>query len=300
MTTRHELSGIIVGIDDSASAAAAVVWAAKDAESRGLPLRIVHVVPPIVVPSAPWPELPAPASFAVYEEDRRREIVETAYKLALEATSAHRAPHTTTAVFNGPIVPTLVDLSAEADLMVVGCLGESAVPRALLGSISSGVVHRARCPVAVVHGEHTPAPDAPVVVGIDGSAASELATSIAFDEASRRNAELIALHAWTDMGPLEFPSANWAPIEFENLKAREEEVLAERLSGWQEQYPDVRVRRIVVCDRPALRLLEQAEGAQLIVVGNRGRGGFAGMLLGSVSTAIVHSAQIPVVVARHA
>ncbi|MGD9619918.1 MAG: universal stress protein [Mycolicibacterium sp.] len=300
MTERHNQSGIVVAVDDSASASAAVVWAAKDAASRGLPLRIVHVVPPIVVPAAPWPELPAPPSFAVYEEDRRRQIVANAHKLALEATSAHPAPQTTTAVLNGPVVPTLVDLSAEVDMIVVGCLGETAVPRALLGSVSSGVVHQARCPVAVIHGERTPAPDAPVVVGIDGSAASEAATAIAFEEASRRDADLIALHAWTDMGPLEFPSVNWAPIEFENLKVREEEVLAERLSGWQEQYPDVRVRRMVVCDRPALRLLEQAEDAQLIVVGNRGRGGFAGMLLGSVSTALVHSAQIPVIVARQA
>lgn len=99
------------------------------------------------------------------------------------------------------------------------------------------------------------------------------------------------------MGPLKFPSTNRAPIEWANIKVREEEVLAERLSGWRNRYPDVAVNKIVVCDRPAPRLLEQAENAQL-VVGSQGRGGFSGMLLGSVSRAVVNSAQIPVIVAR--
>jgi nucleotide-binding universal stress UspA family protein len=137
-----------------------------------------------------------------------------------------------------------------------------------------------------------------VVVGIDGSPASELATEIAFDQASRRGVDLVALHAWSDMGPIEFASANWAPIEWRNIKVAEEEVLSERLSGYSERYPNVTVRRVVVSDRPAPRLLEQAAEAQLLVVGCRGRGGFAGMLLGSVGSAVVNSAQIPVIVAR--
>lgn len=100
------------------------------------------------------------------------------------------------------------------------------------------------------------------------------------------------------MGPLEFGSFGRAPIEWANLKVEEQEVLSERLSGWRERYPDVVVHKMVVSDRPVPRLLEQAETAQVLVVGSRGRGGFTGMLLGSVSRAVVNSAEIPVIVAR--
>ena len=228
----------------------------------------------------------------VYSQAQEKEsarILEQAHKVAVEAAAPDRASQVTSEVLHEPIVPGLVDLSKTAGLVVVGCRGEGGVAGALLGSVSSGLVHHAHCPQPS---------QAPVVVGIDGSPTSELATEIAFDEASRRGVELVALHAWTDMGPLEFPRTNWAPIEWRNYKEQEEEVLSERLSGYRDRYPDVAVRKVVVSDRPAPRLLEQAEHAQLVVVGSHGRGGFTGMLLGSVARAVVHSARVPVIVAR--
>jgi nucleotide-binding universal stress UspA family protein len=194
------------------------------------------------------------------------------------------------------VVPALVDLSKEAEMMVVGARGLSAISRRLVGSVSSGLVHHAHCPVAVIHDEDplmpTPAM-APVVVGIDGSPASEAATAIAIDEASRRGVELVAVHAWSDYGAYALPGVTWS-----DMQKDAEEILAERLAGWQERYPDVTVRRVVVPDRPAHQLLEQSESAQLTVVGSHGRGGFAGMLLGSVSAAVAESARMPVIVAR--
>jgi nucleotide-binding universal stress UspA family protein len=78
------------------------------------------------------------------------------------------------------------------------------------------------------------------------------------------------------------------------------EILAKRLSGWQEHYPDVRVRRRIVPDRPAARLIEESARAQLVVLGSRGRGGFARLLLGSVSTSVAESSTAPLVVLRAA
>ncbi|PRC43769.1 universal stress protein [Mycobacterium sp. ITM-2017-0098] len=296
MTVPRTENEIVVGIDGSASSAAAVEWAAHDAQLRDRPLRLVHVVPPIVMPAMPWPELPV--TYAQVAEDRAHQIVEQSYTLAVGASSPGRSSQIATEVVGGPIVSTLVGLSKAAEMIVVGSLGETAATRAVLGSVSSALVHRAHCPVAVIHGERPRSLEAPVVVGVDGSEASELATEIAFAEASQRRVDVVALHAWSDMGPLGFPDFGWAPIDWRNMKELAEKEFAGRLSGWRDRYPEVRVLPVVVCDRPANRLLEQAESAQLIVVGSHGRGAATSMLLGSVSSAIVHSAQIPVIVAR--
>lgn len=285
----------MVGVDGSASSTAAVEWAAREAQLWDRPLHVVHVVPPIVMPATPWPELPV--AYAEFAEDQARQITRDAYKVAVEAAPG-RIATITTAVLGGPILPTLIELSETADLVVTGCLGTGSVARALLGSVSSGVVHRARCPVAVIHGETSPSPQAPVVVGMDMSPTAELAAALAFDEAARRHVGLIAVHAWSDMGPRGFASMNWAPIEWRNLKEHEENAFDDYLSGWRDRYPTVTVRPVVVADRPASRLLEQSQQAQLVVVGSHGRGAATSAALGSVSRAIVHSAQVPVIVVR--
>jgi nucleotide-binding universal stress UspA family protein len=82
------------------------------------------------------------------------------------------------------------------------------------------------------------------------------------------------------------------------MKPAAEQILAERLAGWQERYLDVTIRRVVECDDPTYHLIRQSEAAQLTVVGSHGRGGFAGLLLGSVSAAVAQSAHMPVIVAR--
>lgn len=289
--------GIVVGVDGSASSTSAVRWAAREAQSRTLPLLVINSVAPVGPVGSPWPGVPIPEDYVSQQQADARVVVDAALQIAAESV-AGQPLQASGEVVSGPILATLVEMSKQSQMMVVGCRGEGAVSRALLGSVSSGLVHHAHCPVAVIHPEESRSPQAPVVVGIDGSPASELATAIAFDQASRRGVDLVALHAWSDMGPIEFASANWAPIEWRNIKIAEEEVLSERLSGYSESYPNVTVRKVVVSDRPAPRLLEKAGEAQLLVVGCRGRGGFAEMLLGSVGAAVVNSAQIPVIVAR--
>jgi nucleotide-binding universal stress UspA family protein len=160
-------------------------------------------------------------------------------------------------------------------------------------SVSSGLVHHAYCPVAVIHDEVPAHSGWPVLLGVDGSPASERATGIAFEEASWRKTDLVALHAWNDAEVSSIPSLEWSALE-----NRADEILAERLAGSGERYPDVAVRRVVVWDYPARHLIERSEMAQLVVVGSHGRGGFAGMLLGSVSTAVAHGACTPVIVGR--
>ena len=115
-----------------------------------------------------------------------------------------------------------------------------------------------------------------------------MATEIAFAAASLRRVDLVAPHAWRDGD-----RSTMATIEWSALQSRAHQVLAEGLAGWQDCYPDVTVRRIVVYNEPARHLLTKSCSAQLLVVGSRGRGGCPGMMLGSVSTAVLKAAGIP-------
>jgi nucleotide-binding universal stress UspA family protein len=198
-------------------------------------------------------------------------------------------------------VSALVALSKEAELVVVGRRGNGKLRGRPLGSVSSALTHHSHCPVAVIHDEDPLIDDpakAPVVVGIDGSLGAELATAIAFDEASRRKVELVALHAWPDIGCFDSVGSGSSGPGWPALSSVEDEALAQRLAGWSERYPDVPVRRATVRAEPAPELVDQSKWAQLVVVGGHGLGGFAGMLLGSVSTAVVQCVQTPVIVAR--
>ena len=289
---------ILVGVDGSKAALRAVRWAAHDAALRNVPLTLVHVVND---PIKEWSQVPAPAGLRRWQEKRAREFITSAIKVAEESTGERGPVQIDSKVFYSATVPTLVGLSKEAEMVVVGYRGHGGtVVRNFLGSVSSGLVHHAHCPVAVIHDEEPLVANvarAPVLVGIDGSPASEAATAIAFDEASRRGVGLIALHAWTDLRVSDlkemFPNFDW-----EAGLSDEEETLAERLAGWRERYPEVGIHRRIEVGEPARWLIEASEQAQLIVLGSHGRGGFAGMLLGSVGAAVVNRARIPVIVAR--
>ncbi|EKF23532.1 universal stress protein [Mycolicibacterium hassiacum DSM 44199] len=295
MNTPTKKLDIVVAVDGSAPSDAAVDWAAHEAALRKRPLTIVHVVQLPVVRM--WPEVSMPQELIDGLIKEGHGILDAARARAEKVIEAARSAARVTVeteLVTANVLPTLIEMSDRAELMVVGCRGRGWLGRRLLGSVSRGLLHHARGTVAVIHDEQIPAEGAPIVVGIDGSPASEAATAVAFDAASRRGVELVAVHAWSDYTfYYEMPG-----IVTEDVRRQAEEILAERLAGWQEQYPDVKVRRVVVMDRPVHQLLEQAEHAQLLVVGSHGRGGFASMLLGSVSTAVAESAHVPVIVAR--
>lgn len=283
---------IVVAVDGSAPSDAAVRWAAREALLRMLPIRLVHVVQ---APVVTYPLTPVPAPAEDWQDERGRRILQDAADQVRRIAKEEGSPahFVGTEIYYSTTIPTLLDLSKDAEMVVVGSRGHGAFRRGLLGSVSTAMVHHAHSPVAIIHDTVVPSADAPVVVGVDGSPASELATEIAFEEAAQRGVDLVAVHAWSDSNLYPAPDVDWTAAS-----EGAERVLAQRLAGWHEDYPDVTVNRVVVRDQPVRYLAEQAESAQLLVVGSHGRGGFAGMLLGSVSTTLAQSVRIPLIVAR--
>ena len=134
-----------------------------------------------------------------------------------------------------------------------------------------------------------------IVVGIDGSAESKRALHWALDEARRREARLVAVHSWTyqfTSGPGYLPGAD--PEVRASIQKEAEQVIDDALADVGTV--GVEVERRAPEGSPSATLVEAAEGADLLVVGSRGRGGFSGLLLGSVSQQCAHHAPCPVVI----
>ena len=203
MSKRISHHGVVVGTDGSPSSRVAVQWAAREAAMRHVPLTVVHVAPSLSVAASTlaWPAGRVPEEVLEIQENEARRVIADAIKVVEDSADGGDRPEIDSELFFGVPVPTLVDLSKDAQLVVVGCRGRTGRHRRLLGSVSTGLIHHAHCPVAVIHDEvpsSLQSAQLPVLVGIDGSRASELATAIAFDEASWRGVDLVALHVWSD------------------------------------------------------------------------------------------------------
>lgn len=215
------------------------------------------------------------------------EARELAPDLDISTELLHRDPRT-----------VLLAEAESARLVVVGSRGLGGFTELLVGSIAVALASHGQCPVVVVRGEDEDRTGMPVVVGIDGSPGAEAALGFACEQASRLGVPLVAVHTWTDVVSSSIFATVPYAVDWLEVRTEELQVLSERLAGWQEKYPEVKVRRVVTRDHPARSLIDEAGDAQLVVVGSRGRGGIAGLLLGSTSQALLHHAPCPVAVVR--
>ncbi|HTZ14507.1 MAG TPA: universal stress protein [Mycobacterium sp.] len=290
MRSERTQSTLVVCVDGSGPSDAAVRWAVGESVMRERPITLIHVVAPTPIDSTMAPDGAIPQ----VRLDQARQIVQHSREIADELTDG-KHPRMQTEITYASVVSTFIEASQHAYMMVTGSRGVDASSAYRLGSVSAALLRDARCPVAVVHdrqhvGQNV-ADASPVLLGIDGTPASEAATALAFDEASRRQVPLLALHAWSDVGVFPILGMDWHVNRDQG-----DEVLGERLAGWHERYPDVQVERKLVCDVPARWLVQESTRAQLVVLGRRGRGGYPGMRLGSVSSAVAQSARVPVIV----
>ncbi|WP_280456678.1 universal stress protein [Nocardia carnea] len=286
MTARTR-APVVVGIDGSSGSMAALWWAVRTAARHRTAL---HLVSAVAVPGEPDPDHGADVCDDRALRDDAATLLSTARDLARDRAGGELDIVCTVADARPETV--LIDCSEDARTVVVGVRGVGAVGRGVLGSVSTSLARHAHCPVAVI-----PVPDSgvadlpprPVVVGVDGSACGAEAVRIAFEEASRRSVGVVAVTTWSELSPHGARAA---------MHARAQALQSRSLAEQAEWYPDVPVTQIVVEDRPARRILAEADRAQLVVVGSHGRGGFAGMTLGSVGQAVLHGTQVPLIVAR--
>jgi nucleotide-binding universal stress UspA family protein len=289
MTTLDQ-APVVVGVDGSASALAAVDLAAAEADRRSRPLHVVHAFlwPYLHAPLGPSPLGPPDGGL---RNDAARLVADAVARarVAAPGTPVHGE------VITGDAAAVL--RRCPASLLVVGDRGLGGFTGLLVGSVAVKLAAHAACPVLVARG--TADPTAPVLLGVDGSPANDPAVGFAFEEAALRGVPLLALHAWSH--PVSTGPGDMQPLVYDDVEvsAEENRVLAEALAGWHNKYPDVIVHRELVHEGARTALIEATARAQLVVVGTRGRGGFAGLLLGSVSQAVLHHAACPVAVVPH-
>ncbi|QFU89624.1 AMP-binding protein [Amycolatopsis sp. YIM 10] len=196
----------------------------------------------------------------------------------------------------GTAAEWLVRESSSTDLIVLGSRGLGGFSGLLVGSVAVALAHHGHCPVVVVRGRTEES--GPVVVGVDNSANSDDAIGFAFEAASSRGVPLVAVHTWNDLVLEQAWPVMRMELDFDGIAEAEARALEGRLAAWREKYPHVEVSAQTYRARPADRLLEAAKTAQLLVVGSRGRGGFAGLCLGSTSQALIQHSPCPVAVIR--
>ena len=284
---------IVVGYDGSPASDVALDWAAQAAQDRHLPLRILvaWTMPPVNLSGL------GVADESGLMEELRVEAKNTAKAAAerVRAISADIELHGDIAV--SPPAAVLVEQSHDAEMVVVGSHGRGGFTGLLLGSVSRQVAAHASSPVVVVR---TPADPAAreVIVGVDGSKQAVKALDFAYDYASRRGLRLRVVHTWEvpPIGAITGVPTFSPPELLQDIKGNEMRITAEVLAGHADRYPDVAVVQEVLRGTPVQTLAEMSERAALVVVGARGRGGFLGLLLGSVSHGVLHHAHCPVAV----
>ncbi|MHA7145687.1 universal stress protein [Arthrobacter sp. TmT3-37] len=298
--------GIVVGVDGSDQSTCALLWAAQEAERRTAPLYVVtaYTVPVFAASSMD-------AGYATVDDD----VIRASAQSVLDDSLGHLDGITVDVhprIETGDAAGVLLDLSEEAELMVVGSRGRGGFVGRLLGSVSSALPAHAKCPTAVIpvctgarlgHPElgrksvkdKPPAVVEPVVVvGVDGSEQARMASLAAAEEARSRG---LALRVVCSVAPFN-GSLAWvpAPVDREALHADLAVQLAAGRDWLQSHYPDLDIRVDLVDGPPAEVLIEASATSELLVVGTRGRGGFAGMLMGSTSQGVLHHARGPVLI----
>ncbi|GAA4607500.1 nucleotide-binding universal stress UspA family protein [Actinoplanes octamycinicus] len=272
---------IIVGYDGSAPARTAAAWALDHAARTASPVEFLYAFEePLWMPAASM--VPAPAVRP--PADLEQSIAAMLDQVVSAARRTHPGVDSRATTVRAYAGLTLIDRSADAGLIVIGCRGHSAVAE-LLGSVSAAVSAHARCPVVVVRGDA--ASGAPVVAGIDGSETSAEVLTFAAEQAAARAVPLRVIGAFAPVTAI----GETGPAIARSVNAEERKPFDDLVGELRSAQPGIDITADAVIRHPAAALTEASATAQLLVVGSRGRGVVRGLLLGSVSQHLLrHSA----------
>jgi nucleotide-binding universal stress UspA family protein len=280
-------STIVIGIDDSPGGTNALEWGLALAERRTAPVRVVHAVAPSM-----WDlRIGGGNDIGIVGDElsAARDLLEQALE---RARSRHPRLSILGKLVSDAAASALIEESREAAMIVVGAHGARGFSNLIAGSTTMNLASHAHCTVVTVPTDRADAAQRHgIVVGVDGCAVTQAAIAFALNEASATGQGVTAIHAWAD--PLTMSPMTQDTAGYSSARAQ---ALAEMLAPWMEKYPDVAVSLNVVREHPVHALAAAGEGAQLLVVGCRGRGAVRAMMLGSVSHGVLHLATSPVAV----
>ena len=280
---------ITVGVDCSEGAEAALRWAMREAEFRAWSITAVLA----------WDFLDQQHSIVGERFDPNYgepEALDALNEIVLAAAGAQSASAISCRVMCDLAAPALLGASSTSDLLVIGARGLGGFGGLRLGSVSQQCLHHATVPVAIVRDIAQPGGTMErIVVGIDGSETSQRALRWALEEGRLRQAAVAVVHTWHSPSGGAYPYGVPA-FDPELYEKAARQVLDTAVDEEDTAGLPVPVERIVALGGAASVIIEAAKGADLVVVGSRGLGGFKGLLLGSVSHQVTHHAPCPVVV----
>lgn len=283
---------VVAAIDGSHRDPAVLDWAAAEAVSVGAPLHVVHAVD-LGTPLSAYGELLTSPDIVDKVE---QESVRVAEEARQRVVASHPELPVTTALPTGAPAGGLLNAADGARLLVVGSARKTKAERIVLGTTSLSVVAHSPCPVVLVPDDAEISGDGRVVVGIDGSEHSRLAFEYALEAATLRGKAITTVTSWNVEVVGGVVVTEPGSPEWETVDARYREMAESTVAEMRAAHPDIDVTVEVHHGRAADMLVEVAQGCDLLVIGSRGRGGFRGMLLGSVSQRVLSRATVPVAV----
>lgn len=273
---------IVVGFDGSPDAHLALTWAAETARLSGQRLAVIVVcsdMDPVVGDFHARSEEAA--------EEARQDAAVHLHGLDLDESLV--------AVRHGPVVPELLRAAHDAAILVIGSEGHGVALGTVSGSVSQHLVRHAPCPVVVVRETRSPNVRR-IVVGVDGSEESIKALRFACERARLTGETVTAVHGYTTIGT-RMVSVSGRDLA-EAARTAASKLVARACAEVRRDFPGVEIEPEAIALRAGQVLAHSSVVASLLVVGSRGRGAFADMLLGSVSQHVLHRAQCPVAVVR--